>query len=189
MARPNNAAAIGAYLDGKREAKARFQALPPFMQEKRITVNSETAAAIALGAKQNLIASPAVQTRNLLNAINWKVSKTNGTAVVGVSSGSTLVNVRPGVRKNVRVKGIMIAGRGGSALTSKGAKLDRPSRRAHLIEFGWSKATAEPFMIPATDAQKAPHLQRWRAAGRALERHMAIGSATSTGVSVGGGRL
>jgi hypothetical protein len=28
-------------------------------------------------------------------------------------------------------------------------------------------------MIPATAAQEQPHLQRWRAAGRALERDLA----------------
>lgn len=175
MARPNSASAIGAYVDGMRELKARFQAFPVVVQEKRINVNSATAAAVAIGARQRLIASPSIQTRNLLNHVAWKVTKTNGTAIVGVTSGSSVVNVRPGVRKNVRVKGIVIAGHGGSALTSQGAKLDRPSRRAHLIEFGWSHAPAEPFMIPATAAQKEPHLQRWRAAGREIERDLASG--------------
>ncbi|HYB94368.1 MAG TPA: hypothetical protein VEC39_05315 [Vicinamibacterales bacterium] len=182
MARPNNATAISAHVEGLREAKQRFQALPPFMQQKRIDVNSATAAAVALGAKQRLVASPAIRTRRLHDHVKWKITKTSGVAIVGVSSGSTIVNVRPGVRKNVRIKGIAIAGRGGSALTSQGARFDRPSRRAHLIEFGWSKAPAEPFMIPATDAQKEPHLQRWRAAGRQLERDIAgLANLPSTG--------
>jgi hypothetical protein len=49
----------------------------------------------------------------------------------------------------------------------------RPARYAHLIEFGTVHFAAEPFMMPATAAQKDPHLQRWRAAGRALERDLA----------------
>jgi hypothetical protein len=174
-------------VEGLREAKAKFAALPPFMQQKRIDVNSATAAAVALGAKQNLIASPSIRTRSLYNHVNWKITKTSGVALVGVTSGSTVqrMTVRVGnaaVLKNVRVKGIVIAGRGGSALTSQGARLIRPSRYAHLIEFGWSKAPAEPFMIPATARQKEPHLQRWRAAGKQLERDMAgVGSMPSSG--------
>ena len=182
MARPNNAGAISAYLDGKREAVAKFAALPPFMQEKRINVNSATAAAIAIGARQRLISSPSIQTRHLYDHVQWSINKRTGVAKVGVTAGSSMVNVRPGVRKNVRVKGILIAGRGGSALRSKGARLDVPARRAHLIEFGWSHAPAEPFMIPSTDAQKGPHLDRWRAAGRQLERDMAgLGNMPSSG--------
>jgi hypothetical protein len=179
VARPNDAKAIGAYIEGMREVKAKFQALPPFMQQKRLNVNSATAAAVALGAQQRIIASPSIRTRSLLNHVRWKVTKTNGTAIVGVTSGSTVVSVQQGRgpalmrRKNVRIKGIVIAGRGGSALTSQGARVIRPSRYAHLIEFGWSKAPAEPFMIPSTMAQREPHLQRWRAAGRDLEREMA----------------
>lgn len=187
MARPNNAAAISAYITGMREAKAKFKALPVFMQEKRLSVNAATVAAVALGARQRLLASPSIQTRSLLNHVQWKITKTNGQALAGVTSGSTVqqVTVRVGnaaVLKKIRSKGIIIAGRGGSALTSQGAKIIKPSRYAHLVEFGMSKAPAEPFMIPATNAQKEPHLQRWRAAGRELEREMAgISSLPSTG--------
>ena len=173
MARPNSSAAIGAHVLGMREAKARFQALPPFMQEKRIDVNSATAAAVVLGAKQRLLSSPSIQTRTLYDHVVWKINKNTGVATAGVTSGSTVVNVRPGVRKNVRVKGIVIAGRGGSALTSKGAKLIRPSRYAHLVEFGTVHFTAEPFQGPSAAAQVGPYLDRWRAAGRQLEREMA----------------
>lgn len=191
MARPNNAGAISAWLDGKREAKAKFAALPPFMQQKRITVNSATAAAIVVGARQRLIASPSIQTRALYDHVNWKLNTKTGEARAGVTSGSTVqrMTVRVGnaaVLKNVRTKGLVIAGRGGSALRSQGARFDRPSRRAHLIEFGWSHAEAEPFMIPSTDAQKDPHLQRWRAAGRELERDMA---GMSSPITTGGGFL
>lgn len=182
MARPNDSARIGAHIQGLKEAKARFAALPPIMQQKRLDVNAATAQAVVLGAKQNLISSPSVDTRSLLDHVKWKINKNSGIATVGVSSGSTTVNVRPGVRKNVRVKGILIAGRGGSALKSKGAKLIRPSRYAHLVEFGTVDFEAEPFMKPATAAQTQPHLQRWRAAGRQLEREVAMTGATSLSI-------
>ena len=175
MARPNSVGKIGAYVEGMRELKQKFQALPTFMQQKRLDVNSATAAAVALGAKQHIIASPSIQTRSLLNHINWKITKTNGVATVGVTSGSTTIAFghMGGTTTKIKVKGIIIAGRHGSALVSQGAKVIRPSRYAHLVEFGWSHAPAEPFMIPATAAQKEPHLQRWRAAGKQLERDMA----------------
>lgn len=188
MARPNNASAISAHIDGLRAAKAKFQALPTFMQEKRIQVNSATAAAIVLGAKQHLIASPSIQTRSLLNHVQWSISKTNGQAKAGVTSGSTMIAFghMGGITKKIKVKGLIIAGKGGSALTSRGAKLIRPSRYAHLVEFGTVHFEAEAFMIPATNAQKEPHLQRWRAAGKQLERDMAW---LSSSPSSGGGLL
>lgn len=188
MARPNNAGAISAWVDGKREAKAKFQALPSFMQEQRIHVNSATAAAVALGARQRLIASPSIQTRSLLNHVAWKVSKTNGSATVGVTSGSTVLTFghMGSVMKKIRVKGIVIAGRHGSASVARGARVIRPSRYAHLVEFGWEKAEAEGFMVPSTDAQKDLHLQRWRAAGKQLERDMA---GLSPVMPTGGGLL
>lgn len=188
MARPNSASAISAHITGMREAKAKFQALPGFMQEKRINVNTATAQAVALGATQRLIASPSVQTRSLLNHVKWSVSKSNGQAKVGVSSGSTTVMFghMGGITRKIKIKGILIAGKGGSALTSQGAKLIRPSRYAHLVEFGTVHFEAEPFMLPAATAQKDLHLQRWRAAGRELEREMA---GLSSGPTTGGGLL
>lgn len=174
----------GATLQGKLAAQRVFQALPPFMQQMRIDVNSATAAAIAVGAKQRVVASPSVQTRSLLNHINWRVSTRSGVAYVGVSSGSTSIAVNG---KKVRVKGIVVAGRGGSALRSKGATIIRPSRYAHLIEFGTVHAPAEPFMLPSVAHQRSAHLQRWQMAGRRLEREMAgLGANT---ISTGGGLL
>jgi HK97 gp10 family phage protein len=180
-------AKLSARLEGLQAAKAKFKALPNFMQQKRITVNSATAQAIVVGARQRVQASPSINTRSLLNHINWTISKASGSARVGVTAGSSMGNAMPGVRKNVRIKGLLIRGRNGSALTSQGARLVRPSRYAHLIEFGTVHAKAEPFMIPATMAQKDLHLQRWRLAGRALEREMAGMSGTTP--SSGGGLL
>jgi HK97 gp10 family phage protein len=48
------------------------------------------------------------------------------------------------------------------------------ARRAHFIEFGTRFMSAEPFMIPAADSQKQPHLARCKAAaGKPIEKDMA----------------
>jgi hypothetical protein len=98
MARPNNAGAISAHIEGMRAAKAKFQALPPFMQEKRIQVNSATAQAIVLGAKQRVQASPSIATRTLYNHINWTITKTTGQARAGVTRATTRIAVAGAAR-------------------------------------------------------------------------------------------
>ncbi|HYE85657.1 MAG TPA: HK97-gp10 family putative phage morphogenesis protein [Vicinamibacterales bacterium] len=129
---------------------------------------------IARQAKSIVLASPSVQTRALHDHIAAKVIKTSGRGIVGVTAGST--TLRLGNRR-VRVKGIVRAGEGGSALTSAGARIDRPSRRAHFVEFGTRKMPAEPFMIPAAERQQGPFLARCQAAGRTIERNVAaVGS-------------
>lgn len=175
MPRPNSATKISAYVENMREVKARFQALPPFMQEKRIEVNSATAAAVVLGAQQRLLASPSIQTRALFNHVKWRINKANGMAHAGVTSGSTSIQfAHMGQEtKKVRIKGIVIAGRRGSALHARGARLVRPSRYAHLVEFGTVHFAAEPFMKPAAAAQKDAYLHRWRAAMRDIARDLA----------------
>ena len=47
------------------------------------------------------------------------------------------------------------------------------ARRAHFIEFGTRHMPAEPFMLPATEAQKAPYLDRCRKAGKVIEQQTA----------------
>jgi HK97 gp10 family phage protein len=59
--------------------------------------------------------------------------------------------------KNNRKKGV----------ASAGVISGVASRRAHFVEFGTRHMQAEPFMTPAKDAQKAPHLARVKADGRA----------------------
>lgn len=175
--RPNNQAGIAGHIRGLREAKAAFQKLPEVVRANMLDAVETTVREIARGAQARLQASPSIQTRNLYNAVAWRVTKTNGRGRVGITSGTTTIQI--GARK-VRVKGIITAGRGGSASTSAGAKLDRPSRRAHFVEFGTRHHSAEPFMTPAAESQKQPFLVRARAAGKGIERDMA---------TVGGGRL
>lgn len=172
MARPNNSAAITASVQGQREAKAAFQAVPEVFRNRLLAATETTLSEIVRGARARVLASPSVRTRNLYNAIGYTLSKANGRGRAGIMNVTTTIQV--GGRK-VRVRGIITAGRGGSASTAAGARADRPARRAHFVEFGTSKMRAEPFMIPATEAQRQPHLRRCQAAGQEAERDLATG--------------
>jgi HK97 gp10 family phage protein len=175
LARPNSSSAISGHIQGLREAKAAFQALPDIVRTHLLEATETTVREIARQAQANLQASPSIQTRSLYNHVKWAVTKTNGRGRVGISSGQTTITVGG---KKVRVKGIVIAGRGGSASRSAGAKVIRPSRYAHLVEFGARHMPAEPFMLPAAESQKQPYIDRCRAAGPDIERAVAkIGGA------------
>lgn len=181
MARPNNAAAIGAWVDGMRQAKAAFAAMPLATQERMRGATETTVREIARGAQSRLERSPSVQTRNLLNHVKWSVTKSNGRGRVGIAAGSTTIAV---AGRKVRVKGIIIAGKRGGAA---GGRRDIPARRAHLVEFGARHQPAEPFMIPSADAEKPHYLDRCRKAGPLIENDLRkIGMA---GVSTTGGGL
>lgn len=173
MARPNDAGAIANHVRGLREAKAVFQALPEVVRNRLNAATELTVREIARNAKAKVQASPSIRTRTLYDAIAWTMNTKNGRGRVGVSNVTSYANPLPGIRKNVKVKGRLIAGRGGSALTSEGARLVRPSRYAHLVEFGARHMPAEPFMIPSAEAQAQPYLERCRDRGRDIERDMA----------------
>ena len=169
MASPNSAG-ISRHVQGLRDAKAAFRALPEIVRDRLLTATETTVREIARGAQARLQASPAIRTRALYNHVRWQVTKTSGRGRVGVATGATTLRV--GDRK-VRVKGIVVPGRGGSAKTSEGAQVVRPSRYAHLVEFGARHMKAEPFMLPAAEAQTQPFLDRCRAQGRNVERDVA----------------
>lgn len=183
-ARPNDTAAISRWLMGAKQVKARFQALPLIIRNAMNDANEETVRAIQIRARGQLEASPSIQTRSLWNAIDYRVTRSNGTARVGVTSGSTRI---PVAGKTVKVKGFVVAGAGGSALTSKGARLIRPSRYAHLVEWGSSKMPAEPFMTPAQEAERGPYVARCKAAKGTIVRDLQ--SVTTTETAIGGGLI
>lgn len=168
--RPNNSAAIARHVRGLREAKAAFQALPEIVRNRMLVAVEMTVQEIARQAQARLAASPSIQTRSLYNHIAWRINKNSGRGYVGVSSGSTTITF--GGRR-VRVKGIVVAGRGGSALRSAGARVIRPSRYAHLVEFGSRKMEAEAFMLPSANAEKRPFVDRCVRAGKDIEQDMA----------------
>lgn len=169
MARPNDAAAIGAHIRGLRELKAAFQQLPQITRERMNDATETTVREIVRHAKEHLIASPSIVTRSLYNAVGWSLNRNNGRGRAGVMSVWTTLMV--GTTK-VKVKGIIVPGKGGSALISAGARQINPRRYAHLVEFGARHMPAEPFMIPAADAQKGPALDRMKRAGQDIERDM-----------------
>ena len=160
---------LQAHIKGLREAKAAFLALPDITREAMLSATETTASELARNAKANILRSPSVQTRSLYNSIAWKVTKTNGRGKVGVTSGSTrgLFAAGTGVNgelKRRRIKGFIVG-------EGKRARLIMPSRYAHMVEFGTRHMHAEPFMIPAAEGQKAPFLDRCKAAGRTIEKN------------------
>jgi hypothetical protein len=177
MARPNDSAAIAGHIQGLREAKGAFQALPEIVRHQTLGVNETTAREIARGAQARLRSSPSIQSRTLHDHVAWTINKSTGRARVGIKAGTTTIQV--GTRK-IRVKGIITAGRGGSASTSAGAKRVNPTRYGPKVEFGTRHMKAEPFMLPSAEAEQPFHAQRMRATGPAIERDVA---------RIGGGRL
>lgn len=174
MARPNDSTATAGYVQGLREAKAAFQALPEVTRDRLNDATRVTVQEISRLGKASVLASPSIQTRTLYNAIGWSLNEKNGRGRAGVSNITTTINL--GDRK-IRIKGNLVAGRGGSASIGAGAKLIRPSRYAHLVEFGARHMPAEPFMIPAAETETQPYLRRCVAAGKLIETDLAhIGS-------------
>lgn len=155
---------------GMRECRAAFKALPEIAREHFLEAARVTASEIARHAQAKLLSSPSVQTRALHDHVMSKVIKQSGRAIAGVSAGTTTFRVG---KRRIRVKGIITAGKGGSALKSEGARIDKPSKRAHFVEFGSRRQPAEPFMIPAAESQEGPYLSRVQAAGRLIERDVA----------------
>lgn len=172
MARPNNASAITAHVQGLREAKAAFQAVPEVFRERLADATETTVKEIARAAQARLLSSPSVQTRNLLNAVGWTMNRSNGRGKAGIQNVTTTLQVG---NRRIRVKGIVKAGAGGSASKAAGASIDRPARRAHYVEKGTRKMPAEPFMLPAAESQEQPYLSRTMAAGQLAERDLTQG--------------
>ena len=170
MARPTNATAIAGHIAGLREAKAAFQALPEVVRARLLSATETTLREVVRLAKMRIAANPSIQTRTLFNAIGYTLNKKSGRGKAGVSNVSTTITVGG---KTFKVKGLLVAGRGGSASTAKGARLIRPSRYAHLIEFGSRRQRKEPFMLPAVQSQEQAYLSRCQAQGPAIEKDVA----------------
>ena len=167
MARPNNSTAIAGHIKGLKEAKAAFQALPQLMREGLLEATEASVREIARLAQAKVASSPSINTRTLYDSIGWSINKKNGRGRAGVSNIKTTIQVGG---KKYRVKGRIIVGRGGGAA---GSRLIRPSRYAHLVEFGARHMKAEPFMIPAAEAEKLPYLRRCQRAGKEVEPKVA----------------
>ena len=170
MAGQINQSALQAKIQGLREAKAAFQALPEVMRRGLLDATETTLSEIVRHARANLESSPSIETRNLWKYVNFTLNKNSGRGRAGVSAGSTTITV---AGRRIRVKGVVVSGKGDSALTAHGARRIKPSRYAHLVERGTRHSPAEPFMLPAAKSQEKPYLDRCRHAGKKAEQELA----------------
>jgi HK97 gp10 family phage protein len=157
---------MSATITGVDKAIAALKRAPDVFRDRLNYATAATGKEIARGAQARLASSPSIQTRNLYNAVASTMSRKTGRGKVGISAGSTRIG-------KLRVKGFVKAGRGGSARHSEGASVDYPSKRAHFVEFGTRHMPAEPFMLPAADAQKQPYVDRCTAAAKQAEQDLA----------------
>jgi HK97 gp10 family phage protein len=161
---------------GVRACREAFQQLPEITRE---AMNDATLWAVQQGARlaqAQIERSPSIVTRALHDHIAFAINRKAGRGSFGVTPGSTTFQI---AGRRVRVKGLVTAGAGGSASRSAGARVDKPSRRAHFVEFGTTHQRAEPFMTPAAEALRDPYLDRCIRAGTTIERDMAaVGSRT-----------
>lgn len=145
---------------GLRGARKAFKELPLASQKEFNVASNETADAVLRRAKANLRPGHGYATGQLQRALGVRHAKGSGIAAVGIRRGFDLI----------------IAGKGGSALTRKGARAHRPTKIGHLIEFGHGgpkPAPAYPFMMPAVEAERQLYVMRCRNAGKRLEAAMA----------------
>lgn len=82
--------ALQAHIQGLREAKAAFTALPLVMRTHLNDATETTLSEIKRHAQGRIQASPSIRTRALLNSIAFKLNKNNGRGRVGVTSGPQL---------------------------------------------------------------------------------------------------
>jgi HK97 gp10 family phage protein len=145
---PAGQAGLSAKIQGLREAKRAFQALPEVFRDRLLAATETTASEVVRAARARIASSPSMRTRRLYDAIGYKITKTNGRAKVGVQNTS---------------------------FPDSRGFTDNPARRARFVEFGTAHMPAEPFMIPAAESQVQPYLTRCQAAGREAERDLAAG--------------
>lgn len=138
---------------GVREAKAAFKALDPEVRKVYAAVVRDGVALVAERARSAVRRD----TGSLADAITTSAGRTTGWGFVRIA------------KKSRRV----FAGRGGSALTSKGAFVREPRRYGHLVEFGTSRLPARPFMRRALEEGRPAIEAASVRAGETVERVMA----------------
>jgi hypothetical protein len=133
---------------GVPETKAQLARIPDVFRERMNDATEVTSKEIARGAQARLLSSPSIRTRHLYNAVIATMNRRTGRGKAGVSSAS---------------------------FTLAGGRVDLPSKRAHFVELGTVNMPAEPFMVPAAEAQKGPYLERCNQAGKLAERDLSAG--------------
>lgn len=172
MARPNNPYAIAGHVQGLREAKAAFQALPEVTRDALNDATFTTVSEIARLAKLRLKMNPSVDTGTLYNAVGFQMNWKSGRGRAGIQNVTTRVS-NVAMKRTFKVKGRIV-----SAVSRSGQvrqRIVRPTQYGHLVEFGGrgGEMRPEPFMVPSAEAQQAPYLERCQRAGKAIERRMA----------------
>lgn len=155
-------------IEGLQQMREAFKKLPDVAKDALGAASLETAQVIALRAGQSLVPGHGLQTGQLKRSLGASLNRRTGEARVGIRRGFS----------------IAIAGTGGSALRSKGARLHVPTKIGHLVEFGHGgphPAGEKRFMRPAYQSEAGPFLERCRRAGQRIEQQMAV--------SVPGGRF
>jgi HK97 gp10 family phage protein len=130
---------------GLREAKAAFKRLPAVVRERIGDATRITVAEIARGAASRV-------------PVRYGFLKRHIASTFSAQTGVGKVGITPGVER----------------LPDSG-RVVNPATYAHFPELGTRRMPAEPFMLPAAEAEKAAYLERCKAAGRGIERDMATG--------------
>jgi HK97 gp10 family phage protein len=145
-------------ITGKAAILATLAAMPDVVRSAFGDAVRTTASEIVREARSQV----PVDTGTLRDHINFSFSDKYARAKIGVSAGTTTI-------AGTKVRGVVLAGRNGSALTSQGARVLRPSHYAHLVEFGHAgphAAKAHAFLGPAFTGQLEPFDERMKAAQR-----------------------
>lgn len=142
-----------ATIQGLPQMRAAFKRAPEVLKAQLNNATEATVKAVKLSAQQRV----PVDTGTLRDHIEGRFSRQTGFGRVGIGDGR-----------------VAIGGRGGSALRSAGARLLEARKYAHFVEFGTSRVTAQPFMLPAAESQRIHYAARLRVAGAQAERQLAV---------------
>jgi hypothetical protein len=173
----SNGFSIEGNVAGLRSAKAAFQALPEIVRDAMADATFTTVSEIARIAKQRLSANGSIQTRTLYNALGFTMSMKTGRGRAGIQNVTTRVSNDSSSKRTFKVKGRVVTTVNRSGVAA--SRIVRPTKYGHLVEFGarGGKMRAAPFMLPATENQKAPYLDRCKRAGKVIEQQTsAIGA-------------
>lgn len=145
---------MGNHVRGMIGARKAFKAIAPEIQAQLNEATEKTVFAV----KQRAISGVPVDTGNLRDHIDSRFSARSGFGAVGI---------RPGR--------VAVAGRGGSALTSHGARVMDAKKYGPLVHNGTSRIAGRPFMLQAAEGERSGYAQRLRVAGKKAEQNLAGG--------------
>jgi hypothetical protein len=165
---------IAGSVKGLAAARDAFKALPEIARDAMADATFTTVSEIVRAAKQRLLANGSIQTRTLYNAITFSLSLKTGRGRAGIERVTTRVSNSSTSKRTFKIKGRIVSMTNKAGVASQ--RIMRPSKYGHLVEFGGrgGKLRARPFMLPATESQRLPYLERCKNAGKVMERQMAV---------------